>query len=98
MICSLSCVSAVADNQTDFEAQVYDVIEETLTVESTDRGNFTDLNDLIARSEKELTLNKDYKFNSSTDKDFDGFSISKDNSIVSFFWQNTSYPFYCSYN
>lgn len=30
LICSLSCVSAVADNQTDFSAQV-DVEEETLT-------------------------------------------------------------------
>ena len=79
----MPCVSAVADNQTDFEVQVCDVIkEESLTAESTDVGNFTDLNELISQSEYELILNKDYKFNPSFDKDFDGFTISKDNYVV----------------
>ena len=82
MIC-LPCASAVADNQTDFDAQIGDIIkEETLTDVSTDVGNFTDLNELISQSTNELILNKNYKFNSSTDKDFDGFSISKDNYVV----------------
>ena len=80
---SLSCVSAVDDNQTDVNAQVFDVIgEETLTDINTDVGNFTDLNELISMSENELTLDKNYKFNSSTDKDFDGFTITKDNYVV----------------
>ena len=57
-------------------------MEETLTDEGADMGNFTDLNVLISQSESVLVLNKDYKFNSSTDKDFDGFYISKDNYVV----------------
>ncbi len=63
MIC-LPCASAVADNQTDFDAQIGDIIkEETLTDVSTDVGNFTDLNELIFQSTNELILNKNYKFN-----------------------------------
>ena len=83
VLISLSCVSAVDDNQTDVNAQVFDVmVEETLTDVSTDEGNFTALNELISQSENELTLDKNYKFNSSTDKDFDGFTITKDNYVV----------------
>ena len=78
----MPCASAVADNQTDFEAQAPDVVEEPLTVENTDTGNFTDLNNLIVQSENELILDKDYKFNPSTDKDYGGFNISKDNYVV----------------
>ena len=37
---------------------------------------------MISQSGNELTLNKNYKFNSSTDKDYDGFTISKDNYVV----------------
>ena len=81
LISSLSCVSAVADNQTDFSAQV-DVEEETLTDVSTDVGNFNDLNELIDSSGNNLVLNKDYKFNSSTDIDFYGFTINNDNYVV----------------
>ena len=82
LIC-LPCASAVDANQTDFEAQSCDVIEEEiLTDESTDTGNFTALGELISQSDNELTLEKNYKFNSSTDKDFDGFRISKDNYVV----------------
>ena len=83
VLISLSCVSAVDDNQTDVNAQVFDImVEETLTDVSTDEGNFTALNELISQSENELTLDKNYKFNSSTDKDFDGFTITKDNYVV----------------
>ena len=83
VLISLPCVSAMADNQTDFESQVCGIMEEeTLTDENTDVGNFTDLGELISQSENELTLDKNYKFNSSTDKDFDGFTISKDNYVV----------------
>ena len=82
LIC-LPCASAVADNQTDFDAQVSSIIkEETLADVSTDVGNFTDLNELISQSGNELILDKNYKFNSSADKDIDGFTISKDNYVV----------------
>lgn len=82
LIC-IPSVSAVADNQTDFEMQACDTIDEKiLTDKNTDIGNFTDLNMLISQSDNELTLNKDYKFNPSTDKDIDGFTISKDNYVV----------------
>ena len=40
------------------------------------------MGELISQSDNELTLEKNYKFNSSTDKDFDGFRISKDNYVV----------------
>jgi len=83
VLISLSCVSAADDNQTDINAQVFDVkVEETLTDVSTDEGNFTTLNELISQSENELTLDKNYKFNPSTDKDIDGFTIAKDNYVV----------------
>ena len=81
VLISLSCVSAV-DNQTNVNAQVDVKVEETLTDVSTDEGNFTALNELISQSENELTLDKNYKFNLSTDKDFDGFTITKDNYVV----------------
>ena len=72
VLISLSCVSAADDNQTDINAQVFDVkVEETLTDVSTDESNFTTLNELISQSENELTLDKNYKFNPSTDKDID---------------------------
>jgi len=67
VLISLSCVSAV-DNQTNVNAQVDVKVEETLTDVSTDEGNFTALNELISQSENELTLDKNYKFNLSTDK------------------------------
>ena len=83
VLISLSCVSAADDNQTDINAQVFDVkVEETLTDVSTDESNFTTLNELISQSENELTLDKNYKFNPSTDKDIDGFTIAKDNYVV----------------
>ena len=82
VLISLPCISAAADNQTDFEQQSCDVMEETLTDENQDIGNFTDLGELISNPGNELTLEKNYKFNSSTDKDFNGFFISNDNYVV----------------
>ena len=77
------CVSAVDANQTDLKAEVHDIMEdEALTDENADFGNFTDLNELISHSDNELKLDKNYKFNSSQDKDFDGFTISKDNYVI----------------
>ncbi len=83
IIICFPCVSAADANHTDSDAQICDVIKEnTLTDDNTDAGNFTDLKMLISQSENELTLDKNYRFNSSTDKDFDGFLISKDNYVV----------------
>ena len=82
LVC-LPCASAINSTQTDLETQPCDIIEEEiLTDESMDTGNFTYLAELISLSDNELTLDKNYKFNSSTDKDFGGFTISKDNYIV----------------
>ena len=56
--------------------------KEILMDENTNVGNFTNLGELISKSDNELILDKNYKFNSSTDKDFNGFTISKDNYVV----------------
>ena len=57
----MTCVSAADDNQTDFETQACDAIEEeTLTGGNADIGNFTDLNELISQSDNELILDKNY--------------------------------------
>ena len=83
VLITLPCASAIDGNQTDLEQQTSDVFkQDTLTSENEDEGNFTALGELISKSENELTLTKNYKFNSSEDVDFKGFTISNDNYIV----------------
>ena len=61
LIC-LSCASAVADNQTDSDAQGSSIIKEEKDA-STDGGNSADSNKLNSQSTNVLKLNKNYKFN-----------------------------------
>ena len=62
--------------------QSYDTIKQTLAEKNTDVGNFNELKELIDNSSDELKLDKNYKFNQSSDIDFQGFTISNDNYVV----------------
>ncbi len=49
---------------------------------SLDTGSFNDLNDLIAKSNNEITLNRNYTYNPDTDSDYEtGITIEKDLTI-----------------
>ena len=84
ILISLTCVSAAEDNHTDVVGDVSDSVTDViLTEENDDTGNFTNLNNLIAGTDNELKLEKDYTYDSSKDSSFkNGIVIDKDNYVI----------------